>query len=288
MNAKEWFLKAKKEGFAIGAFNVDNLEIFHAICKAGQKKKSPVMLEFSQGEADYFGLKNIADLAENARQEYKIPILLNLDHSKNVKNCLTAIDTAAFDDVHFDGSDLEFGENIEKTKEVVEAAHKKDLLVEGEFDKVSGSSEVHTTDVNLEQLKDSYTKPVKAAEFVAKTGVDIFASVFGNIHGTFPIQPDLDIDLLKAIKDILPDTFLSMHGGSGIAEDQVKEAIRVGEIVKVNVNTELRQAFKDALGEEIGEKPEEYAYYKLTPDIVTAVMDVVEAKIDVFGSSGKA
>ena len=288
MNARDWFLKAKKENFAIGAFNVDNLEIFHAICKAGQKKKSPVMLEFSQGEADYFGLQNIADLVENAKDQYKIPILLNLDHSKSVEDCVKAIEVAAFDDVHFDGSDLTFEENIEKTKEVVAAAHKKDLLVEGEFDKVSGSSEVHTADVDLEQLKNSYTNPVKAAEFVAKTGVDILASVFGNIHGTFPVQPDLDIDLLKTILDILPETFLSMHGGSGIAADQVKEAIKVGGIVKVNVNTELRQAFKDALGEEMGEKPTEYAYYKLTPDIVTAVMDVVEAKIDVFGSGDKA
>jgi fructose-bisphosphate aldolase, class II len=288
VKAIDWFRKASEEKFAIGAFNVDNLDIFHAVCQAGKNRKSPVMLEFSEGEAGYFGLENIADLVANARDEYKIPILLNLDHAKNVETCLKAIEIAGFDDVHFDGSELSFEDNIKNTKKVVEAAHKKELLVEGEFDKVSGSSAVHTDEVDLEDLKSSYTNPIKAAEFVAKTNVDILATVFGNIHGTFPIQPDLDFKLLDEIRTILPDTFLSMHGGSGISAQQVKEAIKVGKIVKINVNTELRQAFKDALTEELGENPKEYAYYKLTPDIVTAVASVVEAKINVFGSGGKA
>lgn len=287
MTAREWFTKAQTEGFAIGAFNVDNLDIFKAICEAGKKMKSPVMLEFSQGEVGYFGLSNIADLVENAKGEWGIPILLNLDHGKTVEDCLAAVEQGSFDDVHFDGSELSIEENIAGTKQVVEAAHAKSLLVEGEIDRLPGSSEVHTDELDTEVLKKAYTDPARAAKFVQETGVDIFAAVFGNVHGTFPNQPDLDLELLKKIKEALPHTFLSMHGGSGIPAEQVKEAIKIGKIVKVNVNTEIRQEFRDALGEKMGENPNESAYYKLTPDIVEAVMAVVEGKIEVFGSSGK-
>lgn len=287
MTAREWFTKAQNEGFAIGAFNVDNLDIFKAICEAGKKMKSPVMLEFSQGEVGYFGLSNIADLVENAKKEYGIPILLNLDHGKKVEDCLAAVMLGSFDDVHFDGSELSMEENIAGAKQVVEAAHAKNLLVEGEIDRLPGSSEVHIDELDIEILKKAYTDPARAAKFVAETGIDIFAAVFGNVHGTFPNQPDLDIELLGAVREALPNTFLSMHGGSGIPADQVREAIKVGKIVKVNVNTEIRQEFRDALGEKMGEDPKESAYYKLTPDIVEAVMAVVEGKIDVFGSAGK-
>ena len=181
---------------------------------------------------------------------------------------------------------MEFKENITECKKIVDKAHKKGLLVEGEFDKVSGSSEKHEEDIDLEQLKNSYTKVGNAAKFVSETGVDILASIFGNIHGTFPVQPDLDIDLLRQIQQAVPNTFLSLHGGSGITADQVKAAVAEG-IVKVNVNTELRVAYKDALEEELGENPKEYKVYKLTPDVIMAVASVVENKIDVFGSAGK-
>lgn len=314
MNAQQWFARAQAEKFAIGAFNVDNLEIFRAICLAGKNKKSPVMVEFSPGEAGYFGLKNIVDLVANAKEEYGIPILLNLDHAKKVEDCLEALNYSSrsgnsstsevkgvhtsevslavvgFDEVHFDGSELTFEENVAETKKIVEAAHLpagRQVMVEGEIDRLSGSSEVHVEQIDLVTLKKSYTDSVRAAKFVAETGVDIFAAVFGNIHGTFPNQPDLDFELIKKIKEALPNTFLSMHGGSGIASEQVREAIRVGGIVKVNVNTELRQAFKDALAEKLGENPSEYAYYKMTPDMVMAVAAVVEGKIEVLGSAGK-
>lgn len=287
MTIKDWFEKAQSEAFAIGAFNVDNLEILKAVLTAAKNKKSPVMVELSPGEVGYFGLRNIVDLVINAREEFAVPILLNLDHGTKVEDCLAAIKQPGFDLVHFDGSSLEFEENIKNTKKVVEAAHQKGLLVEGEMDQISGSSEVHNEDLNLELLKQSYTDSAKAAKFVQQTDVDIFAPTFGNVHGTFPDQPDLDFGLLANIRQILPNTFLSMHGGSGIAADSVKEAIRVGKIVKINVNTELRQTYRDALTEKMGESPNEYKMYNFTPDIVMAVAAVVEAKIEVFGSAGK-
>lgn len=288
MTAREWFERAQKEGWAIGAFNVDSLDIFKAVCQAGFKMHSPVMLEFSGGEVEYFGLDNIVDLVKNAKEEYKIPILLNLDHGKELDLCLEAVNLGGFDDVHFDGSDLSVEENIEGAKKVVEAAHAKNLLVEGEMDKVPGVSDVNSENLDLEAIKKGYSDPKAAFEFVSKTGVDIFASVFGNVHGTFPIEPELDFELLAEIRKALPDTFLSMHGGSGIAVEDVKRAIEVGKIVKVNVNTEIRQAYIEALGEKMGEEKREYTYYKIVPDVIAAVSAVVEGKMSVFGSIGKA
>lgn len=286
MIAREWFAKAQSQGFAVGAFNVDNLDIMRAICMAGKAQKSPVMLEFSPGEVEYFGLENIGDLIDNARREFDIPILLNLDHAKRVKDCLAAMEKG-FDDVHFDGSELPFDENVTKTKEVVAACKGKSILVEGEIDKLPGSSQVHSEELDIELVRKSYTIPAKAAEFVSATGADIFAAVFGNVHGTFPNEPDLDFALLRKIRESLPSTFLSMHGGSGIPAVQVKEAIRVGKIVKVNVNTEIRAEYKDALDEAVGQSPQELVSYKLAPDIIRAVAAVVEGKIAVFGSGGK-
>lgn len=296
MTARDWFTKARKENFAIGAFNVDNLDIFKAILLAAAAKKSPVMLEFSPGEVGYFGLENIADLVENAKGEYGVPILLNLDHAKKVSDCLAAINigspstssgSARFDNVHLDGSDIDLEENMANVKKVVEAARAKGVLVEGEMDRLPGSSEVHEEELDVELAKKAYSDPIRSAAFVAETGVDIFAAVFGNVHGTFPNQPDLDLALLSKISGALPETFLSMHGGSGIPAVQVKEAIKVGKIVKVNVNTEIRAEYKDALDEAVGQSPEGLVSYKLAPDITRAVAAVVEGKIEVFGSSGK-
>lgn len=286
MTAREWLEKAWKEKFAIGAFNVDSFEIFKAICIGAKNKKSPIIVEFSPGEVKYFGLRNVVDMAINAREEYKIPILLNLDHGKPKELCEEAIEQPGFDNIHFDGSDLDLSENIKIAKEIVGKAHPKGLLVEGEIDKVGGLSIIHEEEIDPNTMV--YTDVKKAMRFVEETKVDIFAPVFGNLHGTFPTQPDLDFGLLTNIAQALPETFLSLHGGSGIPADQVKEAIKVGKIVKVNVNTELRTSFRDALEEKLGEEPKEYKVYEYSEDIILAVAAVVEDKIEVFGSEGKA
>lgn len=291
MIAKEWFGRARKEGFAIGAFNIDSLEIFKAVVLAAEAKRSPVMVEFSPGEVGYFGLKNVIDLTVNARAETQLPILLNLDHGKPRLDVLKAIqlseDGSSFDNVHFDGSDLDLEENIKYTVDIVEEAHKKNILVEGEINKVGGSSAVHDEEVDLEEVKKTYTKVDEAKRFVTETGVDILAPVIGNMHGTFPVQPDLDIELLKKIKEAVGETFLALHGGSGIPAVQVQQAIKEGGIVKINVNTELRATYKQALEEKLGEKPDEYKIYDLMPDVIRAVAAVVEEKIEVFGSANK-
>ena len=196
---------------------------------------------------------------------------------------------AGFDMVHFDDSKGAYEENVRIAKEIVPKAHAKGLTVEGEIDHIAGSSEVHKGQLAQEEIKKALTDPDRAAKYVAETGVDIFASFFGNYHGLFEGQAKkVDLELLKRIRAALPNTFLSMHGGSGISDDQVIKAISIGGIVKVNINTELRQAFRDTTVKVLSEKPEEYAVYKLMPEVISAIQLVVEHKIDIFGSAGKA
>jgi len=288
MTALEWLTKAEAGGFALGAFNIDNLEIFKATVAAAKNKKSPVIVEFSDGEAKFIGVKNIVDMVQNAREEEGVLILLNLDHSPEKADVEEAI-AAGFEMVHFDGSKKPYEENLRLCKEIVPKAHSKGLAVEGEMDHIAGSSEIHKGQLSQKEIKQALTNPARAERFVFETGIDIFAAFFGNYHGIFEGQEKLvNFDLLKRIREELPETFLSMHGGSGISDDQVKEAIKVGGIVKVNINTELRQAFKDTTEKVLSEKPEEYAVYKLMPEVISAIQEVVEHKIDIFGSAGKA
>jgi len=287
MNAKEWLQKARSEGFAIGAFNVDNLEIFKAVVAAAKIKNSPVIVEFSEGEAKYFGLQNIVDLVQNAREETSLPILVNLDHGPDKEAVESAID-AGFEMVHFDGSKKPYEENLQITKEITPKAHAKGLTVEAEIDHIAGSSEVHKEQIMIEEIKQGFTDPDRARKFVEETGIDIYAAFFGNVHGVFPAMPKTDLELLKNIREAIPNTFLSMHGGSGISDEEVRQAIAVGGIAKININTELRQAFRVSLEKALRESPDEYAVYKIMPKVITAIQEVVEHKIDIFGSGGKA
>lgn len=286
MTAREWLEKAKREKFAIGAFNVGNLETFKAVAQAAANKKSPVIIESSPGETAWMEAENIIDLAKNYSEEYGIPILVNLDHAESLEDCIKAMD-AGYDLIHFDGSKLPLEENLEIAKKVVELAHQKGLVVEGEMDHITGSSEVHQGSADTEVAKGNFSDPEKARGFVQSSGIDIFAAFFGNVHGVFRGGGEnLHLDILEKLVTELPDTFFSLHGGSGIPEGQVKEAIQEG-IVKVNINTEMRQAFRENLQDELDENPDEYAMYKVEGPVVEAVQKVVEQKIEIFGSAGK-
>lgn len=285
MTARQWLEKAKREKFAIGAFNVGNLETFKAIVLAASKKKSPIIIESSPGETKWMEAKNIVDLAKNYSQEFAIPILVNLDHALSLAECIIGIE-AGYDLIHFDGSNLPFDQNLETAKAVVELAHAKDLLVEGEIDHIRGSSEVHSGSAQTEIEKQPATDPETARQFVGESGVDILAAFFGNVHGVFQQGGEnLDIKKLKALTQKL-NCFLSLHGGSGIPSSQVQEAIQIG-IQKVNINTELRQAFRNNLSQVLTDQPKEYAMYKLEGPVIEAVQKVVEEKIEIFGSENK-
>jgi fructose-bisphosphate aldolase class II len=286
MTAKEWMEKAKRERFAIGAFNVGNLETFKAIVQAAANKKSPVIIESSPGETDWMGAENVVDLAKNYSKEFGIPVLVNLDHAEKLEECQKAIE-AGYDLIHFDGSKLPLEENMTILKQVVALAHAKGLTVEGEMDHITGSSEVHQGSAADEAAKGTFTDPAAAKKFVEESGIDIFASFFGNVHGVFSGgDENLHLDILDGIVAQIPNSFLSLHGGSGIPDDQVAAAIQKG-IVKVNINTEMRQAFKDSLEKVLQDNPEEYAMYKIEQPILEAVRLIVEHKMDVFGCAGK-
>ncbi len=285
MTAKDWLQKAKEEKFAIGAFNVGNLETFKGIAQAAANKKSPVIIESSPGETDWMGAENVVDLAKNYSEEFGIPILVNLDHSTTLEDCQKGIE-AGYDLIHVDGSKLSLEENMKMTKMVVGLAHAKGLTAEGELDHIGGSSEVHQGSASEEAGKISMTEPENAARFVKETGVDIFAAFIGNVHGLYAGSlKNLDIDRLKQIAQAT-GVFLSLHGSSGIPEDQIREAIQNG-IVKVNLNTEMRQAFKDSFEKVLRDNPQEYAMYKAEGPVIDAIQKLVEHKIELFGSTGK-
>ncbi len=261
---KEFLNRAKSEAFALGAFNLDSLETLKAVATAVAKTHSPAIVETSPGELDYLGMRNLASLVDNAKREFGIPLFLNLDHATDLNIIEKSLDFG-FNLVHFDGSQFPLEENIEKTKQVVFMARQKDILVEGEVDPIGG------------HLTDSQT----AKKFVAETGVDIFAVSIGNNHGISEHE-GINLDLLQKIHETLPETFLSLHGGSGIPEDQIRAAIKLG-VVKININSELRIAFKKNLDL----TTDELAWYKITPPALAAVQEIVENKIRIFGSGGK-
>lgn len=273
------FKSAKEKKYAVGAFNAGGLESLRAIAQAAKKLESPVIVEVSPGEEKHLGLQNFVSLVNNLKEEYGIQIFLNLDHGEDLEVIKNAIELG-FDLVHFDGSKLPFEENIRLAQEVVTMAHSKGVLVEGEIDHIPGSSEKHGENIVSKNLTDLK----KAKEFVDQTGVDILAVFIGNAHGVFFEEEKLNIEKLKEINLTLPQTFFSLHGGSGVAPEDVAEALKYG-IVKVNVNTEMRVAYRETLENVLRGDPEEVAMYKLLPPVIEAVEKIVEEKILLFGSS---
>jgi len=281
---REILQKAKDGRYALGAFNAGDLEIAQAVVQAGQSKQAPLIVETSAGEAAHFGMENFLDVIDNFRQQINLPILTNFDHGPGLEECQKAIE-AGYNLVHFDGSGLPYEENITITKALVKMAHEKGILVEAEFDKIVGESRFNNETAESAQAKGNYTDPERAIDFSRQTGCDILAVFVGNLHGTYSTPPKLDLERLGIIGRQV-DCFLSLHGGSGLPAEDVRAAVGMG-VVKVNVNTELRLAFKQTL-ENVLKGSEEIAIYKIMPPVMAAVQKVVEEKIELFGSSQKA
>ncbi len=284
MTAGEILERAKNEEWALGAFNAGSLEIVKAIVQAAKDQQAPLIIETSAGEAEHFGVKNFLSVVENFRQEMGVPVLTNYDHGPGLEECQLAIE-AGYNQVHFDGSNLPLEENIKITKLLAEQAHEKGILLEAEMDKIMGESKPHEDIAESVQAMANYTDPQKAADFVGQTGCDILAVFVGNIHGTYQTVKRLDIERLKMIRDKIP-CYFSLHGGSGLVTEDIREAIKLG-VVKVNINTELRVAYRETL-ENVLRGSDEVAVYKIMPPVIAAVQKVVEDKIELFGGSGKA
>lgn len=276
------FNKAKAGGYAIGAFNVSTIEAIRGVLDAAIELDSPVIIETSEKEMKYLGADLVVDAIQNLAGDIKIPVVIHLDHGQGMESVQEAI-TAGYTSVHLDGSALPYEKNVALTREAVEYAHSRHITVEGELGHVGGASEIHDEQAKME--KGTYTDPVQAEAFVHETGVDSFASSIGNIHGIYENEPELDFDRLKKIGQMgIP---LSLHGGSGIPEAQIRKAISLG-ITKINVNTELRQAYTETLHRELDEHPEEIVPYNYLPAEIEAIKQVVMEKIKMFGSEGKA
>lgn len=289
IRARHLMQRARQQRFAVGAFNIDNQETLIAIARAAQKAHSPVLVEVSQGEVKALGLENVRDMVDNYREEYGIEMYINLDHSPTVDDAKRGID-AGFEFIHIDISqanhDATDDEIISKTKEVVEYAKFTGALVEAEPHYFGGSSNLHTETINYEEIKKTFSTPESAKAFVEATGIDTFAAAIGNLHGKYPVPKELDLELLKALREVLSCN-ISLHGGSGTPGHYFEEAAKIG-VAKVNINSDMRVAFRKTLEKVLAENPKEYAIVKLMPAVYDAVQQVVEEKIITFGSVGRA
>ena len=288
--ARELMHRSRQESFAVGAFNIDNQETLQAISQAAQKLQAPVMVEVSAGEVKTMGgCQNIRDMVSNYRNTYNIEMYINLDHAPTVELCQQAID-AGFEFIHIDISqanhDATLEEIIAKTKDVVAYARSTGALVEAEERYFFGDSNVHKEAIDYEEVKKWNTKPNEARDFVAATGIDTMAVQIGNLHGLYPVPKILDLDLLREIRAAI-DCQISLHGGSGTPLHYFEDAAKIG-VSKININSDLRYAFRTTLEKVLRENPDEYAVYKLMPQVCAAVQAVVEEKIQAFGSVGKA
>lgn len=287
--ARELMERSRRERFAVGAFNVDNQETLIAIARAAQAKSSPVLVEVSQGEVDAIGLANLRDLVDNYRAELGIEMYINLDHSPSVEAAKAGID-AGFEFIHIDLSqakrDATDDEIIAATREVVAYARTTGALVESEPHYFGGSSNVHAEEIDYEEVRKTFSTPEGARAFVDATGIDTFAAAVGNLHGRYPVPKVLDLELLQRIRDAIGG-YISLHGGSGTPGHFFRSAAEIG-VSKVNLNSDMRYAYRTTLERQLREHPDEYAIVRLMGPVIRAVQDVVEEHIDLYGSAGKA
>lgn len=287
--ARRLWQRTRDEHFAVGAFNIDNQETLIAIARAAKAKNAPVLVEVSHGEVEAMGLWNVRALVDNYKKEYGVEMYVNLDHSPSVEAAKAGVD-AGFEFIHIDLSqakkDASDEEIIQATKQVVEYAKHTGALVESEPHYFGGSSNLHTETIDYEEIKKTFSTPEGAKAFVDATGIDTFAAAIGNLHGKYPVPKQLDIELLKRIREAI-SCAISLHGGSGTPAEYFQQAVQVG-VSKININSDMRVAFRQTLEKVLKENPDEYAIVKLMPEVIDAVQKVVEEKIDMFGSAGKA
>lgn len=289
VRARHLMQRSRTQHFAVGAFNIDNQETLVAIARAAQKLKAPVMVEVSDSEVEALGMENVRDMVDNYKVEYGIEMYLNLDHAPTVESAKRAID-AGYEFIHIDISqanhDATDEEIISKTREVVEYASFTGALVESEPHYFGGSSNLHTEAIDYEEIRKTFSTPEGAKAFVDATGVDTFAAAIGNLHGKYPVPKELDLELLQRIRDSI-DCQISLHGGSGTPLHYFEEAAKIG-ISKININSDMRYAYRKTLEKVLAENPNQYAILKLMGPVYDAVQGVVEEKIQAFGSAGKA
>lgn len=278
---QEYFWKAQREKWAIGHFNFSTADQLRAIVEVAAELKSPVMVATSEGEDNFLGHEQTVALVKSW-QAAGYPIFLNADHHQTWESAKRAID-AGYDTILIDGSKLPWRENLTLTKKIAEYAKsiRPEMMVEGELGYLRGESSVQTK-VTI-SAKD-YTRPEEAKNFITKTGVHRLAIAFGNIHGITTEQKEaLDFERLKKVAKAVPHTFLVLHGGSGLSDQEVRQAIALG-ITNVHINTELRVAYQQALKKKLTEEPGQTTPYKFLGPSFEAAKNLVRQKLELFGA----
>jgi fructose-bisphosphate aldolase class II len=281
---------ARAEKWAFGAFNLDDQATLKAVALAAKAKNAPVIVEVSAGEVSDIGLENVRDLVDNVKYEYGVEMYINLDHSPTVAEAKKGID-AGYEFIHIDVSQADHDASDEAivaaTKEVVEYAKFTGALVESEPHYFGGSSNLHTEKIDYDEIKKTFSTPEGAAVFVALTGIDTYAAAIGNLHGKYPVPKKLDLKLLQEVRDALSCN-ISLHGGSGTPGHYFESAVRIG-VTKVNINSDMRVAYRRTLEKALADNPGEYSVSKLiNKHVVAAVQKVVEDKLNTLNSAGKA
>lgn len=290
VNARGSMARARAEHFAFGAFNLDDEQTLKAVARAAAAKHAPVLVEVSQGEVDDIGLANVRDMVDNFKAQYGLELYINLDHSPSVEASKKGIE-AGFEFIHIDVSqanhDATDEEIIAATREVVEYAKFTGALVEAEPHYFAGSSNLHTETIDYEEIKKTFSTPEGTKHFVEATGIDTYAAAIGNLHGKYPVPKQLDLELLQRIRDAV-NCNISLHGGSGTPGHYFESAVQIG-VTKININSDMRIAYRETLEKVLKENPNEYSVAKLIgKDVVDAVQAVVESKLAMFNSTGKA
>ena len=276
--------EAQAGKYAIGHFNISNIETLWAIFNAARKAGVPVIIGTAEGERKFLGTYQVAALVKSLREQYDYPIYLNADHTYTVEGVKEAID-AGYDSVIFDGTKLPFEENVRLTKECVAYARAKnrDILIEAELGFIGSSSKVlDKLPENVKITEEFLTKPEEAVKFLQETGVDMLAPAVGNIHGMLKggIDPALNINCVRSISEATKVP-LVLHGASGNSVEDIRASINAGVAV-VHVNTELRVAFRSSLEKSLTENKDEVAPYRYMAPVIEAVEKVVSEKIAIF------
>ena len=281
VTGSELLLDAQKNGYAVGAFNVNNMEIIQAIIEAAEETNSPVILQASQGGIKYAGIEYIAALGKLAAENAKVPVALHLDHGTDFDQVMLCIRNG-FSSVMIDGSRFPLEENIAFTKKVIEVAHAVGVTVEAELGKIGGTED-HIT---VSEEDATFTSPEEAVRFVNETNVDYLAIAVGTAHGVYVGEPKLDFDRIKAIRQAI-DVPLVLHGSSGVPYEALEKAISLG-ICKINIDTDIRIAFANGIKDFIKKDPDNFDPRKMLAPAKEAMKEVIKEKLHVFGSVNRA
>ncbi len=281
VHIKEIVKMSQEGGYAVGAFNIHNLESVLGVAKAAMQAKSPAIIQVSESAIKYMGLKPITHIVSTVAKNVatQVPIALHLDHGKDLTNVFECI-KAGFSSVHIDASNLPLDENIAVTKQVVELARSKNVWVQGEIGAIMGghgviSGKIHN--IPIAKVED-------VVIFVRETDVDTIAAAIGTAHGVFDNE-DIKIDILKEIKEKTHKPFV-LHGGSGVDDEKIKNAIKNGVNI-INIGTDIKVAFSTALRQSVKDQPDETDPRKLLMPTIQAVQDVAAGKMELFGSAGQ-